>query len=105
MLKVTQEIKLEKDALLSFKLPSGEEVMGKVVEFDESTVTLRKPYMLVQTHDGIGVAPASAMAGQDASIVLLKSAIVFYTSVLDDFANAYHNATSPIMTPSSGIVS
>lgn len=87
------------------KLISGEEVIGKVEEDNETTIVIRNPRTLVvqQTPQGpsAGLAPVMQLADPDAPMPIMKSAIVTIMPIMAEVKDDYVRATSSVIQPAT----
>ena len=98
---------LENKEYVVIKLHSGEEVIGKVVDSDSTTLTLGKPRVLVvqQGAEGqtAGLAPLLQLADPDKNVVFARKYIASSADMMDQVKDDYVRATSPlIQAPSTG---
>lgn len=80
-----------------FKLNSGEEFIGKVVDETETSYTVSKPLCMVPTERGYQFAPLMMMADLDANVQIPKP--VMQGKPNDQLLNQYESATSGIALP------
>jgi len=80
-----------------FKLNSGEEFIGKVVDETATMYTIAKPLCMVGTDKGFQFAPFIMMGDMDADVKLPKP--VIQTKPNGKILEQYESATSPIAMP------
>jgi hypothetical protein len=80
-----------------FKIASGEEFIGKVVNETATSYTISKPLCMVGTEKGFQFAPFIMMGDMDADVELPKP--VIQTKPNTQILNQYETATSPIAMP------
>ena len=88
------------------KMLTGEDLLSEVKDSDDGNLILKNPCMMVPGQDGgIGIAPWAFMA-KDASdgIEISKSMVVFIAEPHPEFAEQYNKVFSPVVAPSSKIV-
>ncbi len=96
--------------VVTIRLLSGEEVIGKLASNDSQGVKLAKPIQIVvqMTRDnqmGIQFAPLMASTDEDASMTFPNSAIVIAPIVTrTDVASQYLKATTSLEIPPSGLI-
>lgn len=90
-------------AVVSFRLVSGEEIIARVTEDTDTYFKLLKPVNLIATpNGGLGMAPAMYSADLNtSSINLQKSAVVMHTLSRKEIADEYIKATTSIKPASS----
>jgi len=82
---------------VSLKLLSGEEVVGRL-EDEENGYKMHKPMMLVQTTDGLGLAPFMFSVSADNPVLIKKAAVSCVMKTADDVAKSYTTQTTGIVT-------
>lgn len=85
--------------IIAFRLVTGEEILGKVKESDESTLTVDNPRTFAPDGQGnVNLVPITFMGDQSKPVVFHKDAIVARITPREDFVNGYRSATSGIAT-------
>lgn len=91
--------------IVSIKLQSGEEIVGKLVEADTFNFILGKPLMLAMTQKGPAMAPLMMTINPDANIPFNKNCIAVGPVNTDkDIANQYTYQTTGIQPVSAGSI-
>ncbi len=92
--------------IVTFKLVSGEEIVGKLVSLEFGTLVVNKPIVVAMQMVGpqqasLGFLPFMAAANDDATLTFQPHAYLI-TPVLarEDVATGYINATSSLVVPS-----
>ena len=80
-----------------FKISSGEEFIGKVVNETATSYTISKPLCMVGTDKGFQFAPFIMMGDMDSDVELPKP--VIKTRPNNKILEQYETATSPIALP------
>lgn len=65
-----------KNDVITVKLTSAEEVIGRFVEETATTIILKKPLSFMMGQQGIGLIPYAFSAPEDAEIALWRTAVV-----------------------------
>ena len=94
-----KEARFEKDKIIAIRINTGDEIIGKIVDFDSSSVTLEKPCSLAMQQDGIGLVPATMMGDQGEPITYERSAIIATMKPNKQFLAVYENHLSPVIVP------
>ena len=103
MLKtIKQEIK--PGVILSFKLVTGEEVVAKVLDLDNEEIEVLKPVVLINTHEGVALAPAFMPSANTSKVVLNRRTIVATAITDDEVQVAYVQMETGIAVPSKNII-
>lgn len=89
---------------VSLKLISGDEVIGKFVKEDMTTITLNKPVMLAMTQKGPAMAPIMMTVNPDNEYAINKSAVLFQGSTVKEIAEQYIFQTTGIQPVSAGSI-
>ena len=89
----------EKDKVITIKVVTGEEIVGKVKSADDNTITLDKPVVIMMSPQGLAFGSfAPTMDHKDGVSIGVKNIITLGPSI-DKVAAEYTNATSSIKTP------
>lgn len=88
--------------VLSIKLVSGEEILGRFKSQDIATLKLDRPLMLGMTAQGVALAPFMATVDPDATIPFPKDKIIVTMPTLKDIADQYIYQTTGIQPVSAG---
>jgi hypothetical protein len=81
---------------VSFKLSSGEEIIGRLEEEDAKGYTVHKPMVLVAQQQGLGLAPFMFSVSPDAKFVLQSSAVSCVAKTEAEISKQYTSQTSGI---------
>lgn len=97
--------KVSNGDIVSFKLQSGEEVIGKLVDSDMTSITVSKPLMLAMTQKGPAMAPLLMTVNPDSNVPFNKSCIAVGPLNTDsDVAGQYTYQTTGIQPVSAGSI-
>lgn len=81
--------------VITFKLVSGEEVIGRFIEETDIAYSISKPMMLIPTpNQGLGLAPVSFSLNPQEKIMLNKHAVSIHGRTVTDLANQYMEKTT-----------
>lgn len=90
--------------IITIKLVSGEEVIGKYIKDEGDHITLEKPLMLAMSQKGIGMAPVLMTVNPDTRLKFNKQAIIITAHSDEEIASQYTFQTTGIQPVSnSGI--
>tara|TARA_B100000676_G_C17556226_1_gene569914 strand:- start:288 stop:608 length:321 start_codon:yes stop_codon:yes gene_type:complete len=89
--------------VITIKLSSGEELVGKFEEEDDKTIKVNKPLTLVAGQKGIGLQQFLFTADMNRSYRIKQSAISLIHITRKEFADAYTSQTSNIMPAPPGM--
>ena len=95
---------VELNEVVTFKLNSGEEVIGKVVAIDDHYIELAEPLSVAPNHQGMGLIPSMFTAEQDKNVVLNTNSVTMYCVTADQIRMKYIEATTGIATTSKKII-
>jgi hypothetical protein len=98
------EKKYSEGDVVSLKLTSGEEVIGRFVKEDMTSVTLERPSMIAMTPKGPGMAPVMFTVNQESSLTFNKSTVMITANSLKDIADQYVFQTTGIQPVSAGSI-
>lgn len=89
---------------VSLKLISGEEIIGKYVKEDMTTLTISKPLTLAMTQKGPALAPVMMTVNPDQDFTINKSAVVLQGETAREIADQYTYQTTGIQPVSAGSI-
>jgi hypothetical protein len=92
--------------VVSMKLSSGEEIIGRYETEDENHVYLSKPLSILPSHNGIGMAQCllSMDLNQMKPVGFKKTAIIIQVHTKQDLATHYVSNTSQIQVIPKGVL-
>ena len=90
--------------IISLKLISGEEVIGKYVSEDMAEMTLSKPLMLAMTSKGPAMTTVFMTVDPDKEFSFVKQAIMAKGFTVKEIADQYTYQTTGIQPVSAGSV-
>jgi len=82
--------------VVTLKLTSGEELIGKLVEDGPLYIKLSKPMVLTMNQQGIGMAPYLFTVNPDRDIKIFKNTVVVFEPTLKEFSDSYIQGTTGI---------
>ena len=89
--------------IVTLKLNSGEELVGKLVEEKEDAYKIKTPLTLVMSQQGVGLQQYLFTAEADKAHLFPKSSITIITKTMKQFADAYQQQTSGLVTAPAGL--
>jgi len=89
----------ENNTIATIKINTGEEVVAKIKDQDELTVTLDRPVVIMISQQGLAFGAFIPTMESTNGVAINRSAIVSIGPCLDKVATEYSNAVSPIKTP------
>lgn len=89
---------------VSYKLTSGDEIIGKYVKEDMTTVTISKPLQLAMTPKGPGLAPVMMTVNPEQDFTINKTAIVLQGETVKEIADQYTYQVTGIQPVSAGSI-
>lgn len=92
--------------VVSLKLASGDEIIGKVVAQGEDVITLSKPHVIGASQQGIGLIPYMFGADDDSQVPFSRAHIVTMIRTREELKLGYIQQTSGLAMPpaSSSII-
>lgn len=99
-----EKVKFESGDIISFKLITGEEVIGKYVSEDLSDIKVYQPTMLAMTQKGPAMAPLMITVEPDKEYNIAKSAIILKGHTVKEIADQYTYQTTGIQPVSAGSI-
>jgi len=88
----------EVNDVVSIKLSSGEEIVGKLIEEGPEVVTLAKPLMLSMTQKGMGLAPYMFTVNPETTIKFNDKNIITIVKTMETMAKQYIQSTTGLVT-------
>lgn len=85
--------------VITIKLASGEELVGKLVEEKENYIKLKTPLTLVASQQGLGLQQFLFTGDPEGTIKIGQNAITVMTKTVDNFAKLYTERTTGLATP------
>lgn len=95
---------IELNEVYTFKLNSGEEVIGKVSSVDDDTIELSEPLSVAPNPQGMGLIPSMFTAEQDKNVMLNTNTVTMWCITADQIRMKYIEATTGIATTSKKII-
>ena len=90
---------------VGFKLVTGEEIIGKVIDITNEELRIEKPCTLgMAQNGGLGLSPASYMADMEKPVTYSKAHIVAWFIPHADLEAGYRSATGGIQVPPKGVI-
>lgn len=82
--------------VVTFRVSVGDEIIGEVLQIDDTSITLKKPLMLTGGPQGVSLAPATLLGDGEGSITYIKTHIMCWMKTRDAAEKAYRESTSGI---------
>ena len=82
--------------VVSLKLSSGEEILGRLESEDTNNYTLKKPMVLIAQEQGLGLAPFMFSVSPDGKFVMKSTAISCMAKTEAEISKQYTAQTSGI---------
>jgi len=82
--------------VVTLKLTSGEEILGKLVEDGALYIKLNRPMVLTAGQQGLGMAPYLFTANPDRDVRIFKNTVVVFEPTLKEFSDSYIQGTTGI---------
>ena len=93
---LTINVPYKEGDIISFKLNSGEEIVGKFIKEDDNKFTVNNPLGMAMTQGGYGLAPYMMTVDPKQPFTFRRDAVVAVNKTVDDTAKSYIEATSGI---------
>jgi len=82
--------------VVTLKLTSGEEILGKLVEDGALYIKLNRPMVLTAGQQGLGMAPYLFTANPYRDVRIFKNTVVVFEPTLKEFSDSYIQGTTGI---------
>jgi hypothetical protein len=86
------------------KLTSGEEMIVKIEEVSEESITVSNPVSVAPGPQGMGLVPSMFTADPDSLVVINTRAITMYSTPELNVKDKYISATTGIQLPNKSII-
>lgn len=90
------EKKFTENEVISLKVSSGEEIIGRYVREDDRYFYLTKPNVLMMNPQGMGMVPYMFTVNPDEDYAITKGSIITLSRTDSDVAKQYLSKTSGI---------
>lgn len=94
--------KYEKDAVVTFKLVNGDEVIAKIVEEIDDGYIVSKPCTVMPSQQGIGLLQSLFTSELNSNITLEKRHVMMHSKTVSEVVNHYIMTTTGIEPVSAG---
>jgi len=84
--------------VVTLKLTSGEELVGKLVEEKADAYKIKTPLTLVMSPQGVGLQQYMFTVEADKAHLFPKSSVTIISKTMKQFADAYQQQTSGLVT-------
>lgn len=98
------EKKFSEGDVVTLKVISGEEILGRFVSEDMSSITISKPLMIAMTPKGPAMAPVMVTVNPETQLSFNKQAIIVSAICFKEIADQYIYQTTGIQPVSAGSI-
>lgn len=99
-----EKSKFTEGDIVSLKLLTGEEVIGKYVKEDIASYILNKPLMLAMSKQGPAMMPLMMTVNPEKDFTINKTAVILYGETVKEIADQYVYQTTGIQPVSAGSI-
>jgi len=96
--------KYDTNAVVCFKIISGEEIVAKVIEENDTGFVISKPLTVVPSHQGVGLMQALVCAELNSNITLNHQHVIMHSPANSQIESHYIQTTTGIQTSQSGLI-
>lgn len=96
---MSTNIKLEKDTVMSIKLISGEEIVAKLVDWDDDFYYLNAPLGVGMNPQGLQLMPSLFTSNQNPDAALNRIAVTLMAPSREDVEQAYTQSITGLSVP------
>ena len=89
--------------VVTLKLTSSEELVGKLVEEKADAYKIKTPLTLVMSPQGVGLQQYMFTVEADKAHLFPKSSVTIISKTMKQFADAYQQQTSGLVTAPAGL--
>ncbi len=94
--------KYEKDAIVSFKIVNGDEIVAKVIEETDIAFVINKPTTVMPSQKGLALMQSLFTSDLNKNITLDKRHIMMHSTTVKDVEDYYIQTTTGIQPVSAG---
>ena len=94
--------KYDKDAIVSFKIVNGDEIVAKIVEETDDAYVVSKPTTAIPSHQGLGLIQTLFTSDLNKNIRLEKTHVMMHAPTIEDVRNHYIKTTTGIEPVTKG---
>jgi hypothetical protein len=91
-------------SVYSWKMNSGEELIGKVLEVTDTTVKLQEPVSVAPGPQGMGLMPSLFTADAEAEFILNLNCVALVAITADSVKAKYIEATTGLKIPEKKLI-
>jgi len=95
---------LQMNTVYTFKLNSGEEVIGKVLKVSDNVVEISDPVSIAPSPKGMGLVPSVFTANAKENVRLNTNSVSLVAKTADEIVDKYREATTGITVPEKKIL-
>lgn len=99
-----EKLSYSENDIVTLKLVSGEEVIGKFISEDDKVVTLDKPLTLAMSQKGVGMVPLLMTVNPDNKLKINKQAVTIMAHSDEEIGKQYTFQVTGIQPVSSGVI-
>tara|TARA_B100002019_G_scaffold292963_1_gene318014 strand:- start:306 stop:599 length:294 start_codon:yes stop_codon:yes gene_type:complete len=82
--------------VVSVRLSSGEEIVGKLLDDNEKTIKLKQPLSAIMSEKGLAMLPFMLTVNPEADLVVNKNQIMITAKSIKEVADHYLQSTTGI---------
>ena len=97
-------IQVQEGNIYSFKMNSGEELIGKVTKIEDDCYIVDSPLSTGMTQQGMQLMPAMFTIELNAEVIISMDSVAIVGNPREDVADAYRESTTGIKVPKKQII-
>lgn len=102
LINKTQQI--EEGEVVTFKISTGEEIIGKVSKVTDTEFSVNKPMTMVNTQQGVTLAPAVVLGDPEGDVTYFKQHMIALMKTRKQVEEAYLSMSSGIQIASADAI-
>ena len=97
---------MKENTIVTIKLVSGEELVGKYIIDDMVNWTIYRPRLVQANEKGVGLYDGICLTGKrpDDNIQFPKNSVSFVVETIEEIANGWTTQTTGVALPTKGLV-
>ena len=95
---------IKQNDVISLKLVTGEEVIGRMVSITSDQITIKKAFTLGQGQEGVGLIPWAFTFEPSEDITFDRRNVIAHSPTFQKIADSYTQATSSIQTADASVL-
>lgn len=93
---ISKSIDIAVGDVMTFKMTNGDEIVASVDKITDTTIIMKKPYVVVPNQQGLGIMPVMFSVDADQKVSVARSQIMMHAPTTESVVKHYTQVTSGI---------